>query len=245
MRGELEPKKRKKAGQAPSEGSADIAPPSNTQDSSCFGDDDHRTTISDQSPHNYTPDSEFVMPVTSSGPYNGPLITKSPMVRTPVQNSNPNSVLVDMSSPRTLIKSPGNLGSNLTQHQVIVPLPIQSNGITTRIIPTPHNSSSPHLAAHLIQTTPQKTNIIYNQNDLIMSESLPATVLNDSPRIKIQTSDVNGHPTITLVNGQPGQAYSSAPIVQRIEVTEIPPSQPKPIIRILSKKSPLEFFDVS
>lgn len=130
---------------------------------------------------------------------------------------------------------------NITQHQVI--LPIQPNGITTRIIPTPHNTSSPHLAAHLIQTTPQKAaNIIYNQNgDIVMNEPI-STPIGDSPRIKIQSTDVNGHPTITLVNGQ-AQTYSTAPIVQRIEVTEIPPAHPKPIVRILSKKSPLEFFD--
>jgi hypothetical protein len=248
----MEPKKRKKTGQAASEGSADVAPPSNTQDSSCFGDDDHRTTISDadfvdirQSPHAFTPDNEFVMPVTSANNYNnGPMISKSPLIRTPVPNQS-NSVLVDMSSPisRALIKSPANLGPNITQHQVIVPL--QSNGITTRIIPTPHNTSSPHLAAHLIQASPQKTNIIYNQNDLIMNESISSAVLNESSRIKIQSTDMNGHPTITLMNGNQGtQPYSTTPLVQRIEVTELPTVvQPKPIVRILSKKSPLELFD--
>jgi hypothetical protein len=74
-----------------------------------------------------------------------------------------------------------------------------------------------------------------------MNEPIP-TSISESPRIKIQTTDVNGHPTITLVNGQ-APTYANAPLVQRIEVTELPASHSKPVIRILSKKSPLEFFD--
>ncbi|KAI6191497.1 KAT8 regulatory NSL complex subunit 2 [Aphelenchoides bicaudatus] len=233
MRGELEPKKRKKPGQAASEGSADVAPPSNTQDSSCFGDEEFNDIH--QSPHAFTPDSDFIMPATSNGSYPNAMHNKSPLVRTPVQN-NANPVLVEV-SPRTLIKSPANMPNNITQHQVI--LPIQQNGIA-RIIPAPHNNSSPHLAAHLIQTTPQKAaNIIYNQNgEIIMNEPI-VTSVSESPRLKIQATDI---PTITLVNGQ-AQTYTTAPIVQRIEVAEMPPAHPKPIVRILSKKSPLEFFD--
>jgi hypothetical protein len=198
-----------------------------------------------RSPHAFTPDSDFVLPVSSSNSYNGQLINKSPLLRTPIQGNNPttSTLLVDMSPPvsRTILKPNASLGHNITQHQVIVP--IQSNGITTRIIPTPHNASSPHLAAHLIQTTPQKTNIIYNQNDLIMNDHIQATLINDSPRIKFQTTDINGHPTITLVNGQVHQYPTTSQIVQRIEVTELPPISQKPIMRILSKKSPLEFFN--